>query len=88
MSSKRCKNKAFPYCGQQGVSSTADHVLCRKFFAVEDRANLPIVPACESCNNAKSELELYACTVMPFAATHSVPRSFRFETKCRLHVLV
>lgn len=70
MSSKRYKNKACPYCGQQGVSSTADHVLCRKFFAVEDRANLPIVPACEPCNNAKSELELYACTVMPFAATH------------------
>lgn len=70
MASKRYKNKVCPYCGHQGVSSTADHVLCREFFAVEDRDNLPIVPACEPCNNAKSALEHYACSVMPFAATH------------------
>jgi len=34
------------------------------------RANLPKVPACRACNNAKSELEHYLTAMMPFGAQH------------------
>lgn len=68
--SKKYKGKACVYCGRQGVSTTADHVLAREFFLISDRANLPIVPACEECNYGKSLLEQYALTVLPMGNRH------------------
>src|SRR5690606_34752135 len=53
-------------CG--APSGTKDHVVCRKFFPVAQRRNLPSVPACGRCNNQKSELERYATAVLPFGS--------------------
>jgi hypothetical protein len=56
------------------------------------RANLPQVPACAACNNAKSADEHYLATVLPFGGNHpevlailerDVPR--RLEKNRRLH---
>lgn len=68
--SKRFKNKTCVYCAREGISSTGDHVFAREFFPVEKRANLPIVPACTSCNNTKSTLEHYLTAVLPFGGLH------------------
>jgi hypothetical protein len=57
------------YCGKAAADSS-DHVVGRKFFLVERRANLPQVPACKSCNNRKSKLENYLMIVLPFGAKH------------------
>ena len=73
--SKRFKGKDCAYCGVVGGSETADHVFAREFFLPELRANLPKVPACSACNGAKSILEHYLTTVLPFAGNHpaSIP---------------
>ncbi|RAS29782.1 HNH endonuclease [Paraburkholderia bryophila] len=63
--SKKYRGKTCVYCGLEKTSSTADHVIARQFFGVADRGNQPKVPACEACNNAKSQLELYILSVMP-----------------------
>jgi hypothetical protein len=68
--SKKFKGKTCVYCGVEGASSTPDHVVARNFFAQPARANLPKVPACQSCNEAKSRLEHYLTTVLPFGANH------------------
>jgi hypothetical protein len=68
--SKRYKGKTCAYCGVEGSSTTADHVIARAFFFEEDRANLPQVPSCASCNNCKSELETYASAVLMIASRH------------------
>lgn len=68
--SKRYKGKACPYCGIDGISATADHVIAREFFFEEDRANLPKVPACEACNNRKSKLETYVTAVLMIGSRH------------------
>lgn len=49
---------------------TADHIFAREFVPVERRAGLPIVPACERCNNDKSKLEHYLATVLGFGGMH------------------
>lgn len=46
---------------------TGDHVVARSFFPERLRADLPQVPACETCNNYKSGLEHYLATVLPLA---------------------
>jgi hypothetical protein len=46
MASKRYVGKTCPYCRVPGSSTTRDHVVAREFFLIEDRNNLPIVPAC------------------------------------------
>lgn len=68
--SKRYKGKACPYCGLDGVSRTADHIFAREFFLPALRDGLPKVPACEACNHAKSELEHYLTTLLPFGGNH------------------
>ena len=52
--SKKFRGKS---CGKLGVSEDGDHVIARAFFLDADRSNLPKVPACKACNNAKSKLE-------------------------------
>jgi hypothetical protein len=68
-SSKKYKGKVCVYC-RQNISATADHIFPREIFQAEQRIMLPKVPACVSCNNEKSKLELYLLSVLPFGATH------------------
>jgi hypothetical protein len=57
------------YCvNKQSVDG--NHIICREFFPVDNRANLPKAPSCKECNNDKSRLEHYLTTIMPFGATH------------------
>jgi hypothetical protein len=67
--SKRFKGKLCAYCAA-AVSTTADHIISREFFLVADRKNLPQAPACDKCNNEKSQLEHYATSVLPFGGRH------------------
>jgi hypothetical protein len=57
------------YC-QEREADTADHVIARGFFPEDKRGNLPQVPACSECNNAKSKLEHALTAIMPFGAQH------------------
>jgi hypothetical protein len=65
--SKAYKGKTCTYCAVVGISTTADHVVAREFFPLDQRQNLPKVPSCQSCNVRKSVLEHYLATVLPFA---------------------
>lgn len=76
---KAFKGKTCVYCCVAGASQTGDHIVARAFFLEEFRHNLPKVPSCEACNNAKSELEHYLATVLPFANTHLESRSILTE---------
>lgn len=64
--SKKFKGKTCVYCGVEGISETADHVIAREFLPVEHRDGIPKVAACAPCNNAKSQLEHYLVAVLPF----------------------
>jgi hypothetical protein len=67
---KGYKAKVCTYCGVAGASQAGDHVFARKLFPVEHRANLPQVPACGQCNQAKAQLEHYLLTLLPFGGRH------------------
>lgn len=71
MGSKKYKNKTCVYCAKEQASSTGDHIFAREFFLENRRGNLPRVPACDVCNNNKSELEYYLTSVLPFGGKHS-----------------
>lgn len=67
-------------------------MIARGFFLPSQRANLPQVPACSSCNNAKSQLKHHLLTVLPFGARHSTASRTlnelvpgRLERNARLH---
>ncbi|MDD2714487.1 MAG: HNH endonuclease [Candidatus Wallbacteria bacterium] len=68
--SKKFKNQPCVYCGSYPDDSnnmTADHVFAKKWFSnIDERNNLPKVPACRKCNNEKSKLENYCLTIFPF----------------------
>lgn len=64
----RFNGRRCAYCGIDGVSSTGDHVVAKKFFPLADRGYIPQVPACWPCNNDKSILEGYLTAVLPFGA--------------------
>lgn len=70
MASKKYRNKTCVYCGEDRASTTGDHVIAREFFPVAARANLPQVPACETCNREKSYLEHYVLAVLPIGGRH------------------
>jgi hypothetical protein len=76
---KGYSGKSCAYCGEADISSTRDHVLAREFFLKKDRGHIPAVPACIACNNAKSLLEHYALTVLPFGSRHSDALSYLEE---------
>jgi hypothetical protein len=67
--SKKFKGKLCVYCAER-PSGSGDHVFAREFFLPKDRHNLPKVPACSECNEAKSELEHYLTSVLPFGGRH------------------
>lgn len=68
--SKKFKGKTCVYCAEPESTTTSDHVVARCFFTVPERDNLPQVPACEPCNCAKSDLELYLAAILPQGARH------------------
>lgn len=67
---KGFKGKTCVYCAAEGASATADHIFARQFFPKKRRGGLPMVPACQVCNSAKSVLEHYLTAVLPFAGRH------------------
>ncbi len=67
--SKKFKGKPCVYC-ENRESTGPDHVIARKFFPMNQRANLPKVPSCDECNSDKSKLEHYATTVLLFGSKH------------------
>jgi hypothetical protein len=90
--SKQYKNKTCAYCGRPDASSTGDHVFARALVEERLRGEIPVVPACDGCNNAKAALEHYAASLLPFGGRHSgalarltedVPR--RLAKNQRLH---
>lgn len=91
MGSKKFQNRPCVYC-TTATGTTADHVIARQFVPGPLRADLPKVPACTTCNNAKSQLEHYLATVLPFASrtatasadlTQAVPK--RLAKNVKLH---
>lgn len=68
--SKRFKDKLCIYCLRNPSTRMGDHVFARECFMKDRRDNLPKVPACESCNNEKSQLEHYLTAVLPFGGRH------------------
>lgn len=88
---KKFKNKICVYCATS-LSDTADHVFAREFFLVDERANLPKVPACKKCNKEKSDLEHYLTALLPFGGRHDRAREHmdimipkRLQRNKRLH---
>lgn len=79
MASKKYTGKTCAYCGTPDVSATRDHVVAKEFFLKEDRANLPLVPACRRCNGEKATLEHYALSVLPFGSRHIEARRYSEE---------
>ena len=83
MGSKKYKGKLCVYCRER-PSEDGDHVVCREFFPINRRSDLPKVPACKLCNNEKSLLEHYLTTVLPFGARHADAREVIEMTPARL----
>lgn len=69
--SKRFVGKPCVYCLTNPSTRTGDHVFAREFFLPDQRDNLPKVPACTQCNNAKSALEHYLTAILPFGGRHA-----------------
>lgn len=67
--SKKYKGKTCVYCSQN-LSTGPDHVVARQFFPQGQRPDIPKVPACDTCNGRKSELEAYLTALLPFGAMH------------------
>lgn len=87
---KRFKTATCAYVGDPGA--TADHVFARSFLTETHGGEFPQVAACAPCNNAKSALEQYLATVLPFCGNHplskpmlenAVPR--RLDKNKKLH---
>lgn len=78
MGSKAYKGRTCVYC-LSAESADGDHVIARSFFLPDKRQGIPIVPACQPCNNAKSELEHYLSAVMPFGGRHDDSRRTLLE---------
>lgn len=70
MTSKEYRGKTCAYCRVPEISVEGDHVVARQFFLVQDRGNLPQVPACRKCNDEKSALEHYVLSVLPLGSRH------------------
>lgn len=68
--SKKYKGKPCVYC-VTGLSAVPDHVFAQEFFTVDRWGNLPKVPACHACNDAKGRLEHYLTAVLPFGGRHA-----------------
>jgi hypothetical protein len=81
--SKKFKGKTCAYCRKR-PSVDGDHVICREFFPINRRSDLPKVPACRECNHEKSLIEHYLTAVLPFGARHGDARDVMEMTPKRL----
>jgi hypothetical protein len=80
--SKLHRGKTCAYCGILGASRTGDHVVARALVTEPLRGEIPIVPACMTCNGKKAVLEHYAASVLPFGGRHQgAPASLTGVTK-------
>lgn len=68
--SKKFKGRTCVYCLRNPSTRSGDHIFAREFFMEDRRGNLPKVPACERCNQEKSQLEHYLTAVLPFGGRH------------------
>jgi hypothetical protein len=59
---KRFKGKTCVYCAAGGASETGDHILAREFVPAARRSQIPQVPACKLCNEAKAYLRERSAT--------------------------
>lgn len=73
-------------------STTRDHVIAREFFLPHERGALKHVPACQACNNRKSQLERYLLAVLPLGSRKADAATYlhvnvdrRFAGDRRLH---
>ncbi|SEQ66439.1 hypothetical protein SAMN04488038_10953 [Solimonas aquatica] len=94
MGSKKFRNKLCVYCARE-TSVTGDHVFAREFFLPNRRCNLPQVPTCGPCNNAKSKIEHYLTALLPFGGRHTdaleslttlVPKRLERNKKLQRHL--
>ena len=69
--SKRFNGLLCAYCSRRPSVPRGDHVFARGFFVEGQRGNLPLVPACDGCNNEKGNLEHYLTAVLPFGGRHA-----------------
>ena len=84
MASKKFKGRTCVCCAT-AQSTTGDHVIAREFFPEEHRANLPKVPACRLCNQARATPEHYLTAVLPFGGrTASAPQQLTVDVPPRL----
>ncbi|MBL4836842.1 MAG: HNH endonuclease [Kordiimonadaceae bacterium] len=67
------------YCQKENSTPTGDHIISRSFFTLNNRDNIPKVPACTSCNNKKSKLEHYLATILPFGGKHTEASNYLKE---------
>lgn len=68
----RLSGETCAYCG--GPAASYDHIFPRAYFPKRWHAGLPVVPACDDCNNKKSGTEGYLGAVLLFAGQHSDAR--------------
>jgi len=66
---RKFRNEVCIYCNDEPAESS-DHIVGRKFFLEERRADLPQAPACKRCNSQKSEMENYLMIVLGFGGKH------------------
>jgi hypothetical protein len=81
--SKKFKGVPCVYCRDR-LSEDGDHVVCRNFFPINRRSDLPKVPACKQCNHEKSLLEHYLTAVLPLGARHGDALEVKEMTPARL----
>jgi hypothetical protein len=70
VASKKFKGKLCVYCAEN-LSTDGEHIFAKKFFMLEQRNDLPQVPACQDCNREKNKLEMYLMAVLPFGGRHA-----------------
>lgn len=68
--SRKFKDELCVYCVDD-LATDCEHIFTKRFFTVEQRANLPTAPACGPCNTAKSKLENDLMAVLPFGGVHA-----------------
>ncbi|HEX9462079.1 MAG TPA: HNH endonuclease [Alphaproteobacteria bacterium] len=69
--SKKFRDMTCIYCLIRPSIRQGDHLFARGFFPENKRNNLPKIPGCDQCNNAKSRLEHYLASILPFGARHA-----------------
>lgn len=78
-------NHVCVHCQERQSIPTGDHVFARAFLPDNMRENLPIAPACEQCNTAKSKIEVYLTVILPFGGRDMASEETQRAVKARLN---